>query len=268
MKIGLIGYGTIGREVASGILDGRAGRAILVALLEVDADKLALARAEKVAPTITADADEFFNADTEVIVEAAGHAALKLNAERALRSGRDMLAVSAGALSDQEFLSTIKRAAEECNRRFAIPSGSLAGLDAVSAGAIGEIETVTLTARKPPAAFKGTIAEKQAADSTDQPVCLYDGPAREAAKLFPQNVNVVASLSLAGIGFDRTTIKMYADPTIVHNTFELSARGEFGEVSLTLRNIPYPENPKTGHLVVMSLIKAIRRLDDNFIVGF
>src|SRR5215471_2884460 len=132
MRIGLIGYGTIGRQVAEAIRDGRAGKAILVALLETDREKLAAARAAKVANTITADAAEFFAADTEVIVEAAGHTALKLNAERALRSGRDMLAVSAGALADESFYSTIQRAAEECKRRFAIPSGSLAGLDAVS----------------------------------------------------------------------------------------------------------------------------------------
>jgi len=268
MKIGLIGYGTIGREVAAAIKDGRAGRAVLVALLEADKKKLVLAREEQLASTITADADEFFAADTEVIVEAAGHAALKMHAERALRSGLDILAVSAGAFADEEFYSAIKRIAEEHNRRFAIPSGLLAGLDAISAGAIGEIDKVTLTARKPPAAFKGTIAEQAASDTIDEAVCLYDGPAREAAKLFPQNVNVVASLSLAGVGFDRTTIKLYADPKVIRNIFELSASGEFGEVSLKLENIPYPENPKTGHLVVMSLIKAIRRLDDNFVVGF
>lgn len=268
MRIGLVGLGTIGKQVAYAIRDGRAGSAELIAILEADASKVSDARDEQLAGIITANADEFFAADTEVIVEAAGHAALKLCAERALRSGRDLLAVSAGAFADREFLSSVKRAAEECKRRVAIPSGSLAALDAISSGAIGEIDEVTLVARKPPAAFKGTIAEEVALQVVDKPVCLYDGFAREAAELFPQNVNVVASLSLAGVGFDRTTIKMYADPTITHNTFELYARGDFGEVKVELKNIPYPENPKTGHLVVMSLIKAIRRLEERFIVGF
>ncbi len=268
MRIGLIGLGTIGKQVAYAILDGRGGNAQLAAILEGDAAKIHVARTEGLADIITADVDEFFGADTEVIVEAAGHAALKQCAERALRSGRDLLAVSAGAFADRDFLSRVERAAEECKRRVAIPSGSLAALDAVSSGAIGNIEEVTLVARKPPAAFKGTVAEDVAARVVDEPVCLYDGFAREAAELFPQNVNVVASLSLAGVGFDGTAIKMYADPTISHNTFELYARGEFGELKVELKNIPYPENPKTGHLVVMSLIKAIRRLEERFIVGF
>ena len=86
--------------------------------------------------------------------------------------------------------------------------------------------------------------------------------------LFPQNINVVAALSLSGVGFERTEIKMYADPTVQHNTFEILARGEFGELQLVLKNRPYPENPKTGYLVVMSLIKSIRRLQETVVVGF
>ncbi|HET9530465.1 MAG TPA: aspartate dehydrogenase domain-containing protein, partial [Blastocatellia bacterium] len=74
--------------------------------------------------------------------------------------------------------------------------------------------------------------------------------------------------SLAGVGFDRTTIKMYADPSVKHNTFELRASGEFGEVSLNLKNNPYPENPKTGRLVVLSVIRAIRRLQESVIIGW
>lgn len=268
MRVGLIGFGTIGKQVALAIRDGRAGSAELVAILEGDVTKINAARSERLAAIITADADEFFAAEIEVVVEAAGHAALKQYAERALRSGRDVLAVSAGAFADNEFLSSVRRAAEQTKRRLSIPSGSLAALDAISSGAIGEIDEVTLIARKPPAAFRGTVAEAVALSVADEPACLYEGPAREAAKRFPQNVNVVASLSLAGIGFDRTSIKMYADPTVTHNTFELHAHGEFGELTLELKNIPYPENPKTGHLVVLSLIKAVRRLHDTFIVGF
>jgi len=125
-----------------------------------------------------------------------------------------------------------------------------------------------LEVRKPVAAWIGTPAETVALRATDQPVCFYAGKAREAVVAFPQNVNVLAALSLAGIGFDRTAVKMFVDPSATHNSFHLSSRGEFGEVELTLKNIPNPENPKTGRLVVMSLIKAIKRLTDPIIVGF
>jgi aspartate dehydrogenase len=217
---------------------------------------------------ITTNADEFFAASLDVIIEAAGHAAVRQYAERALRSGRDFLMVGVGAFVDDELLASVKRAAAESGRRLMIPSGALGGLDAISSGAVGMLEEVVLIARKPPAAWMGTRAEEAASRAVTEPVCFYEGTAREAARLYPQNVNVAAALSLAGIGLDRTNIRIYADPTIKHNTFELHARGDFGEIRLELKNRPYPENPKTGHLVVMSLIKAIRRLQDSVVVGF
>jgi aspartate dehydrogenase len=268
MKIGLIGLGTIGRAVARAVRDGRAGKAELAAVLVRDVSKVSTAEAKELRCQVTADADEFFASEMEVVIEAAGHSALRQYAERTLRSGRDLLAVSVGALADDELLASIKRAAEGSKRRLLIPSGALGALDAISAGAVGALDEVTLIARKPPAAWKGTPAEDVAARATDEPICFYEGRAREAARLFPQNINVVAALSLAGIGFDRTNIKMYADPLVKHNTFELVARGEFGEIKLELKNKPYPENPKTGHLVVMSVIKSIRRWQERVIVGF
>lgn len=268
MRIGLIGFGTIGKAVARAVQEGRAGQATIVAVLVRNRKKIELLEADSLHASVTADPDEFFSADMEVAIEAAGHGALKQYAERTLRSGRDMLAVSVGALADDSLLSSIRRAAEESKRKLLIPSGALAALDGVSAGAIGTVDEVTLVVRKPPAAWKGTPAEEVAAGAVDAPICFYEGMAREATEAFPQNVNVLAALSLAGIGFDATRVKMYVDPTVVHNTFELISRGEFGELKLELKNRPYPENPKTGYLVVMSLIKAIRRLQERIIVGF
>ncbi|HWP43496.1 MAG TPA: aspartate dehydrogenase [Blastocatellia bacterium] len=268
MRIGLIGFGTIGRAVARAIAEGRAGNAEMAAILVRDVAK---AREDDVAGPgvlITADPDQFFGSDLYLVVEACGHAGLKQYGERALRGGCDVLAVSVGAFADDDFYSSIRRAAEESRRRLLAPSGALGALDAISAAAIGELQEVVLVARKPPAAWKGTPAEEVASKAATEPVCFYEGRAREAAKLFPQNVNVVAALSLAGVGFDRTIIRMYADPTVKHNTFELHASGEFGEVRLELKNRPYPENPKTGRLVVMSVIKSIRRLQENVIIGW
>jgi aspartate dehydrogenase len=268
MRIGLIGFGTIGKAVARAVMGGRAGDAEIVTVLVRDVSKINSTDASLLSGKITADPDEFFLADIEVVVEAAGHSALKQYAERALRSGRDMLAVSVGAFADEFLLSSIRLAAKESNRKLLVPSGALGGLDAISAAAVGALDEVTLVVRKPPAAWIGTPAEDVASRVADEPICFYEGPAVNAVTAFPQNVNVLAALSLAGIGFDRTSVRMWVDPTLKHNTFELLARGEFGEIRLELKNNPYPENPKTGHLVVMSLIKAIRRLEDSIIVGF
>jgi len=268
ISIGLIGFGTIGRAVAKAVKEGRAGEARTVIVLVRDPAKVDTSKTDPLYGEITADADRFFSADTAVVIEAAGHAALKQYAERALRSGRDMLAVSVGALADDALLLRIRSAAEKSQRKLLIPSGALGALDAISAGAIGRIDEVTLVVRKPPAAWKGTPVEEVASRVSTEPFCFYQGIAREATIAYPQNVNVLAALSLAGIGFDTTSVKMYVDPTVEHNTFELISNGEFGQLKLELRNRPYPENPKTGHLVVLSLIKAIRRLQERIIVGF
>lgn len=268
MNIGLIGFGTIGRAITRAIRAGRAGQVELVRVLVRDLNKISPVDAGLVAGRITTNADQFFNARLDVVVEAAGHAAVRQYAERALRSGHDFLMVSVGAFVDDELLFRVRQAAAESGRRLMIPSGALGGLDAISSAAIGALREVALIVRKPPAAWKGTPAEGAALCAVARPVCFFEGTAREAAALYPQNVNVAAALSIAGMGLDQTRVRIYADPAVKHNTFELRAHGDFGEIKLELKNRPYPDNPKTGHLVVMSLIKAIRRLQDSIVVGF
>ena len=266
MRIGLIGFGTIGKAVAKAVDNGQAGDVELSRILvrdesRIDADVGTRRR-------MTSDPARFFSDNIDVVVEAAGHAALKQYAEYSLRSGRDLLTVSVGAFADEAFLALIRCAAKQTRQRLLVPSGALGGLDAISAAAMGSINEVVLEVRKPVAAWMGTPAESVALRANDEAICFYEGKAREAVSAFPQNVNVLAALSLAGIGFDRTCVRMFVDPSVKHNTFHLSSCGEFGEVKLTLKNIPNPDNPKTGRLVVMSLIKAIGRLTQPIIVGF
>jgi aspartate dehydrogenase len=266
MKIGLIGFGTIGKAVTKAVDNKQVGDVEITQILVRDTGKIDanLVGRERV----TSDPARFFADDIEVVVEAAGHAALKQYAEISLRSGRDLLAVSVGAFADEAFLAMTRYAAKRSKQKLFVPSGALGGLDAVSAAAMGSVNEVVLEVRKPVAAWIGTPAESVAMGATDEPICFYDGKAREAVSAFPQNVNVLAALSLAGIGFDRTKVKMFVDPSIQHNTFHLSSSGEFGEVKLTLKNIPNPDNPKTGRLAAMSLIKSIARLTQPIIIGF
>jgi len=267
MRIGLIGFGTIGKAVATALGTKHTGVEVSTILVQ-DKNKLRADVDGGMLQKITVDPDQFFSEDIQVVVEAAGHGALKQYAERALRSGRDVLAVSVGVFADESFLTSIRATSNETGRKLLVPSGALGGLDAISSAAVGEIYEVVLEVRKPVAAWIGTPADFLALRATDEAICFYEGKARDAVAAFPQNVNVLAALSLAGIGFDRTAVRMFIDPGAKHNTFDLSARGEFGEMTLKLKNIPYPENPKTGRLVVMSLLKAIKRLTDPIIVGF
>jgi len=266
MRIGLIGFGTIGKAVANAVDNRQAGDVEISRILVRDTSRIDVE--DRTRERLTSDPARFFSDDTEVVVEAAGHDALRQYAEYSLRSGRDLLAVSVGVFADEAFLAVIRCAAKQAKQKLLVPSGALGGLDAVSAASVGSISEVILEVRKPVAAWIGTAAESAALRVTNEAICFYEGKARQAVKAFPQNVNVLAALSLAGIGFDRTTVKMFVDPAAEHNTFHLSSWGEFGEVKLTLKNIPNPDNPKTGRLVAMSLIKAIGRLTQPIIVGF
>ncbi|HEX2988255.1 MAG TPA: aspartate dehydrogenase, partial [Chloroflexota bacterium] len=265
--IGLIGFGAIGRTVARAVAAGAAGDTTIVAVLVRDPAKYEV-ESTGYPYSFYGDPDLFFDSGMDMVVEVAGHDALRRYAERALRSGMDYLTVSVGAFADDELLERVRSAATASGRRVLIPSGAIGGLDAISAGAIGKLDEVTITSRKPPVAWKGTVAEREVdLDAVTEPVCLYEGPARKAAALYPQNVNVQAALSLAGIGMDLTRSRVFADPSVIQNTHEILARGAFGEVRISISNIPSDESPKTGRITAMSVTKAIRNLTAPIVVG-
>jgi aspartate dehydrogenase len=265
LRVGLIGFGAIGRRLAEAIGAGEAGRCELAAVLVRRPERVPSDVAERLRCLVTGDAGDFLATQFDLVVEVAGHDALKAYAEDALRQGKDLLLISVGALADQHFEQRLHRAAHDFGRRVYLATGAIAGLDAISAGAIGGLASVTHTVRKPPAGLLPP-EEIEAATAAGTPRVLYEGPAREAAIRFPENVNVAAAISLAGLGLDKTTVRVIADPTVVRNTHEIEACGEFGELRITLQNIP-TENPKTGRLTAMSMVKALRNLTAEVVVG-
>jgi len=135
---------------------------------------------------------------------------------------------------------------------------------------VGGLFSVTLTTRKPPAALLTplqTPAEQAELRGLTEARTLYEGPARAAVRLFPQNVNVAAAVSLAGIGFDHTTVRVVADPAVRRNTHEVHARGAFGEFRMQVQNAQSPTNPKTGVVTAMSVLKALRNRHETLLVG-
>ncbi|GAB7386372.1 aspartate dehydrogenase [Bacillaceae bacterium] len=266
LKVGIIGYGTIGRDVAQAILSGEAGNVTLQAILVRSPAKVR--GVEIPGCEITDDPDAFFAGGLDLVIEAAGHEAVRLYGERALRSGSDLLVVAVGAFADPELFQRVEKAAVETGRQVLLPSAAIAGLDRIAAAAQGPIDEVLLVTRKPPRAWYGTIAEEKVdLANVRQPCRIFDGTARESAKLFPESVNVSAALSLAGIGFEKTKVQVYVDPTITQNTHEISARGHFGEVYIRVRNTPSAANPKTGYIVAMSIVKVLKNLTAPFVIG-
>ncbi|MCL4534734.1 MAG: aspartate dehydrogenase [Bacteroidetes bacterium] len=267
LKLGLIGFGVIGRAVAQAVQEGTAGDTQVVAVLVRDAAKHS-ADAVNFPWLLTDRPDLFFRQPMDLVAEAAGHEAVRRYVVETLRSGRDFLTLSVGAFADESLLFRAREAATASERQILVPSGAIGGLDAITAAAVGGLEEVTITTRKPPRAWKGTAAEQQVdLESLTEAHCLYEGPARRAALLYPQNVNVQAALALAGIGLDRTRSRIYADPTVRHNSHEIVARGAFGEVRVAIGNVPSEGSAKTGRLTAMSMVKAIRHRTAPLVVG-
>jgi aspartate dehydrogenase len=265
LRVGLIGFGAIGRRLAKAIVNGEAGHCELGAVLVRRPERIDDAAREQIGCTVTGDAADFLATRLDLVVEVAGHDALKAYAEDILRQGKDLLLISVGALADPHFEARLHRAAHDYGQRVYLATGAIAGLDAIAAGAVGGLESVTHLVRKPPAGLLPPEEIAQAVAS-GEPRVIYEGPAREAALRFPENVNVAAAISLAGLGLDKTTVRIVADPTVIRNTHEIEARGEFGELRIVLQNIP-TENPKTGRLTAMSMIKALRNLTAEVVVG-
>ncbi len=268
LRVGLIGFGSIGSAVAGRLRLGEAGPCTLAAVL-VRGHSLGTAnRVRSGDCVVTANPDEFFGQSLDVVVEGAGQVALRQYGARALESGADLVVTSTGALSDDSFRGELIRLAGTHGRRVLVSSGAIAGLDGISAAAMGRVEEALHITRKPPVAWKGTIAEQQHdLDHLTVPVVLYEGSPRESAQLFPANVNVQTAVALAGVGLDRTRVKVVADPTVEHNVHEVLLRGEFGELRIELKNVPSPENPKTGRLTALAVIKTLRNLTAPLVVG-
>lgn len=262
VKVGLLGFGTIGVSLAKAIQEGKAGDTELVAVMVRDrnrVDQTQLPPGVSVATTIS----EFLGQNFDVVVEAAGHEALREYAEAVLESQKDLMLISVGALADEEFFSRIRDLAKKTGHRILIPSGAIAALETISAASLAEIEEVFHTVRKHPRAFTPTQLRGA---NPQEPSILYDGPALAGVQMFPENVNVAAAVALAGIGFTRTRLRVVADPDVVLNTHEIQVRGYFGQLNLVMQNIP-TDNPKTGRIVALSIARALARLSAPVLVG-
>lgn len=262
MNLGLIGYGAIGQILARAIHEGRAGDVTLKAVLDVYKDP-PFVQSEDGLPAYLTSIDNFLRQELDVIVEAASQSVLKQYALHIVSSGRDLVPLSVGAFSDLSFLEELTAAALEHKCRVLLPSGAIGGLDALSAAANDEIDTVTLTTCKPLRALEAvgsTIDPDLDLGTVTEPTVIYEGPATEAVVRFPKNVNVAAALSLAGIGFDKTTVRIVADPEATRNVHRIEAEGRFGRLSLELENYPAPTNLQTSYLAALSAIQRVKNM--------
>jgi len=264
MKVGVAGLGVIGRAVCRALDEGIAGLTLAAATAR-DRDKAErfLKGLARPAPFLPLDA---LVAAADLVVEASTRAHLEEIAPKALGAGRDLVVLSCGGLLGRQDWVDLA-AANRC--RILVPSAAIAGLDGVKGARVGAITSVTMETRKPPRGLASApwIAQRQIdLDAIVQETLIFEGSATEACRAFPANVNVVAALSLAGVGPEQTRIKVFAAPEQPMNRHRITVEGEFGRLTIEVENVP-SENPRTGKLSYLSTIALLRDLGATLRVG-
>jgi aspartate dehydrogenase len=265
LTVAIAGFGAIGQALAKKLDSGIAGLRLVAVASRNTARVKAATAAYRNPPPVESLARLAELAD--IVVECLPAAVFLDVAEPALRAGRTLVVASVGQLLAQPQL---KELAIKHGGRIVVPTGALIGLDAVVAAAEGEIRSVRMVTRKPPAGLAGAphlVANNISVEGLTAPLLVFKGTAREAVKGFPANVNVAAALSLAGIGPDRTTIEVWADPALDRNTHTIVVEADSAQFSMTIENVPSEENPRTGKITALSVVACLRKLSSPLRIG-
>ena len=252
-RIGVIGYGAI----ASLALDcmARELTAPLDAVICL-ARETGLARAnamlDRAGPrlahrsSVVSSLDAFLDARPDLVIEAAGHGALRACGPGLIGAGHDLLVTSVGALADADLHAALNAAAIN-GGALILSSGAIGGLDLLTAAKLSGGLIVTYTSRKPPRAWRGTKAETLLdLDALAKEAIFYEGDARGAATDYPQNANVAATLALHGAGFEATRVRLVADPAARGNVHEIRIASACADITLNIEGRASPDNPKTS----------------------
>jgi aspartate dehydrogenase len=263
VRIALLGAGTIARLVL-----GRVGKGELAGVQVAGvAARPGSARAEQLSREfgvpLLGGGEALLRLRPQAVLEAASHDAVHQHLVPFLQAGVSVIVLSAGALANDPLRRSAEQAANASGARLYVPSGGIGGLDALKAACVAGVEKVSIEVGKPPRAWKGIpFVEKLGIDLDELRAAkvLFDGNAREGVPHFPQNVNIAAVLSMAGIGFDRTRLKVVADPGLTRNTHRIEIDGASGRIAVTLENVPAPDNPKTAWLACYSALAALKEM--------
>jgi len=264
INVGIAGLGAVGRALARRLADGMPG----LALTAIAARDKAKAEAWLVAQKIQCPVVELetMPRHADLAVECAPPEIIEQICQPMLSGGKKVMVLSAGALLPRPELIELAKAN---GGQIIVPTGALLGLDAVTAAAEGIIHSVKMVTRKPPKGLAGArylVTNNISVDGLKEPKRVFAGTAREAAAGFPENVNVVAALALAGVGPDRTMIEIWADPALSRNCHVIDVEADSARFSFSIENVP-SENPKTGRITALSVIAALRKMAAPLRVG-
>jgi aspartate dehydrogenase len=263
-KIAVAGAGAVGMAIIEALDAGIDGcRLVAVSMRNRDSAETRLAHLRAKVPVVGIEALEPF---ADLVVECAPAQIFARIAEPFLRKGKTVVALSAAAILSNERLIEIAR---ECGGQIVVPTGAILGLDAVTAAAESEIRSVRMVTRKPPRGLSGApylVENDIRVEDTTEPMLVYRGAPRGAAIGFPANLNVSVALSLAGIGPDRTSLEIWADPTVERNCHTIEVESDSANFSMSIENVP-SGNPRTGRITALSVISYLRKMNAPLRVG-
>ena len=267
-NISIIGCGAIGSELALSVDKMMIENVTISSLLDIKLENAEILKSKlsNNNPIVFNNFSDYIKSDTfkdvDLVVEAASQKALTSYLNPIILLKKDILVMSVGAFANPDFFSQVIKNVEKNDINLYVPSGAIAGIDAIKS-VRSSISYVTLTTTKNPNSLKDSPFFKKTnltVDSIKKRTLLFEGSAIEAVQNFPANVNVAALLGLAGIGVEKTKVNVIADPSLRINKHEIKVIGKFGELIVRVKNVPSPTNPKTSYLAILSVIESLRSI--------
>ncbi len=269
MRILIIGCGSIGSVLAKTVHEIPEVDHIYVTDQKKDFAVHLIDSLDKISFVDTSEIDRILT-EVHLVVEAASQTAAKKYVPQLLKKGIDVMMMSVGAFSDEAFKNECFELAKNNHSRIYIPSGAVCGTDGIHAASSGVFDEIHLITTKGPKSLKGApgiIESGIDLDSLIEPTVVFDGKAKDAVDKFPKNINVAATISLLGIGFEKTKVTIICDPNTNKNSHILIAKGNFGEMKCEVNNVPSPMNPATSYLAALSAASSIKRILGNVWIG-
>ena len=262
MKLALLGAGSIASVVVDALLAGHLQGVTLVGIAGRTATSArAVSLAERAGTTAT-DLVGLLARRPDWVLEVAGGAVVRSHALEIMDRGVGLIAVSSGGLVDSD-LYAAGLARWLLHGRIVVPSGGIAGLDGVAAlAAMGGLRRVSLSTHKPPASLRSApyVQERGITLSDTASQVIFEGNLLEAIRGFPANVNVGATLSLVGIGPERTMVRIVSDPAATMFRQVVEAEGDAGSMHVEVRSAPNPRNPASSYLAALSAVAAVQQV--------